>query len=64
MKKGITGWLCPEGKFYPCRPEEHRQLASELYGTTELGNRYVYISNGIESCVIIFDNLTEEQKNG
>lgn len=27
---GYTGWLMPDGKFYPCKHKEHTKLLREL----------------------------------
>lgn len=31
MGKGLTGWLSPNGDFYPCNYGEHNELASVTY---------------------------------
>ena len=33
---GYTGWLMPDGKFYPCKHKEHTKLLRELQSIREM----------------------------
>jgi hypothetical protein len=39
MGEGLTGWLSPQGEFFPCEYGEHSYLASEIFDTHENSNQ-------------------------
>lgn len=46
MGKGLTGWLSPDGVFYPCAYGEHSELASEcMWSDTKLKQERVRLSH-------------------
>ncbi|MEH7210224.1 hypothetical protein V7094_29135 [Priestia megaterium] len=61
MGKGLTGWLSPNGDFYPCNYGEHHELSSDIYqkNREELGNERARISAERDRLVDVHTVLRE-----
>jgi len=64
--KGLSGWLSPEGVFYPCQRGEHSHFAEKYYNTQDESEGH-YIPMGVSepdgeySFLVITKRLTSEQ---
>jgi hypothetical protein len=63
MSKGLTGWLSPQGEFFPCEYAEHSYLASEMFenhrNSKEMNSERVRINN-TKGTVLPYDDSLRE----